>query len=94
MSKRALVKALEQYPFSGEEVSTFFGIIAFDQNHDKREGFRRGYEQAEKDTIERACNWLFGHLPIIMDYYDEDIHEKVDRSDFIKLFRTQMEGER
>ena len=52
----------------------------------------QGYEQAEKETIERACKWLFSHLPIIVDYYfDEGIHEPVDRSEFIKLFRTQME---
>lgn len=52
-----------------------------------------GYEQAEKDTIERACEWLFSHLPILVNYYDEDIHEKADRSEFIKLFRIQMEEE-
>ena len=51
------------------------------------------YLQAEKDSIERACEWLFSHLPILIDYYNEDIHEKADRSEFIKLFRTQMEEE-
>lgn len=56
-----------------------------------REFYEEGYEQAEKDTIERACEWLFAHLPILIDYYDEDIYKKADRSEFIKLFRTQME---
>jgi len=54
---------------------------------------QKGYSQAESDTIERACDWLFAHLPILVDYYNEDIHENADRSDFIKLFRKQMEEE-
>lgn len=53
----------------------------------------KGYEQAEAETIERACDWLFAHLPILVDYYNEDIHENADRSEFIKLFRKQMEEE-
>lgn len=52
-----------------------------------------GYEQAEAETIERACDWLFAHLPILVDYYNEDIHENADRSEFINLFRKQMEEE-
>lgn len=56
-----------------------------------KQGYYEGYERAEKDTIERACKWLFSHLPILVDCYNEDIHEKADRSEFIKLFRTQME---
>lgn len=56
-------------------------------------GFIFGYEQAEAETIERACKWLFAHLTIIVDYYNEDIHENADRSEFIKLFRKQMEEE-
>lgn len=51
------------------------------------------YEQAQQETINRACEWLFSHLPILVDCYNEDIHEKTDRSEFIKLFRTQMEDE-
>ena len=53
----------------------------------------KGYKQAEAETIERACDWLFAHLPILVDYYNEDIHENADRSEFIKLFRKQMEEE-
>ena len=92
MSKRAEQKALEAYPIhsvliqparrGGYYADTYF-----------REGFINGYEQAESETIERACDWLFAHLPILVDYYNEDIHENADRSDFIKLFRKQMEEE-
>ena len=56
--------------------------------------YKAGYEQAESETIERACVWLFAHLPILVDYYNEDIHEQADRSEFIKLFRKQMEEEK
>lgn len=54
----------------------------------------KGYEQAEKDTIERVCDWLESHLPIIVNYYDEDIHEDAYRAEFIDLFRTQMDDEK
>ena len=56
--------------------------------------YKAGYEWAEAETIERACEWLFAHLTIIVDYYNEDIHENADRSEFIKLFRKQMEDEK
>lgn len=56
--------------------------------------YRKGYEKAEKDTIERACKWLFAHLPILVYYYDEDVYTNADRSEFIKQFRTQMEDEK
>lgn len=49
MSKRAEQKALEAYPAERGHL------------HDRpfqREGFVKGYEQAEKDTIERVCKWL------------------------------------
>lgn len=69
----------------------YYGVLYSGQMKNEREGFIKGYDQAEKDTIERACKWLFSHLPILIDYYDEDIYKKADRSDLIKLFRTQME---
>lgn len=58
-----------------------------------RGAYIHGYEQAEAETIEKACDWLFAHLPILVDYYNEDIYEQADRSEFIKLFRKQMEEE-
>ena len=53
--------------------------------------FIKGYEQAEKETIDRACKWLSSQLPIIVDFYNEDIHDQADRDDFIKSFRKDME---
>lgn len=56
-----------------------------------RRAFINGYETAEHDTIERACKWWFSHLPIIVDFYNEDIHDQADRDDFIRRFRKDME---
>lgn len=83
---RAEQAAFKAYPYVGGVK----GLIC----ESSKPIFIQGYEQAEKETIERACKWLFSHLPIIVDYYfDEGIHEPVDRSEFIKSFRTQMEEE-
>lgn len=60
---------------------------------DNRTCYMAAYERAEKDTIERVCDWLEEHLPIIVNYYDEDIHEDAYRAEFIDLFRIQMEEE-
>ena len=94
MSKKAEEKAVEyQIRTHGPNVMGGASMLSeeeymrFNMNLD----FKNGYEQAEKETIERACEWLFSHLPILVDYYDEDIHTNADRSKFIKLFRTQME---
>lgn len=56
MSKRAEEKALEAYPelLSG----SIFGPLPVDLNKACREKYQEGYEQAEKDTIERAVAWL------------------------------------
>ena len=87
MSKRAEEAALKAYP---DYLSMDGGYVT---QRKKRHCFIKGYEQAEAETIERACDWLFAHLPILVDYYNEDIHENADRSEFIKLFRKQMEEE-
>lgn len=91
---RAEQAALKAYP--EDWVAGYFDNPdeVTDDNEEAREYFQQGYEQAEKETIERACEWLFSHLPILVDYYNEDIHEKADRSEFIKLFRMQMEEQK
>ncbi len=87
MSKRAEQFARKLYtPWSEDGMSR-------KDNTEVIEACIKGYEQAEEETIERACEWLFAHLPILVDYYNEDIHENADRSEFIKLFRKQMEEE-
>ena len=57
MSKRAEQKALEAYPIS--RLPFFPGSVAsYDTNEEKRMIYEESYEQAEKDTIERVCEWL------------------------------------
>ena len=92
MSKRAKEAALKAYPMLSRLIRPARGY-SFYADILLREGFVKGYEQAEAEAIERACKWLFAHLTIIVDYYNEDIHENADRSEFIKLFRKQMEEE-
>lgn len=86
MSKIAIEKAYDAYPLNESNRYN-------NEWNAKRVGYQKGYEEAEAETIERACYWLFAHLPILVDYYNEDIHENADRSEFIKLFRKQIEEE-
>lgn len=67
--------------------------IDFDGDEYLDYGPRYSAFKAGAETIERACKWLFAHLPILVDYYNEDIHENADKSEFIKLFRKQIEEE-
>ena len=56
--KRAEERALEVFPVCKVP---FYGIGNYseiDANFDKRALYQLGYEQAEKDTIERAIEWL------------------------------------
>lgn len=61
MSKRAEQKALEAYPKSEKYTSSQRLII-----NDLRDGFIQGYKQAEKDTIERVCEWLIDRASYYM----------------------------
>ena len=62
MSK-AEERALEAYPVR-EDFYRHDGVArsqTFDLNADKRYYYQQGYEQAEKDTIERAVKWIQEH---------------------------------
>lgn len=76
MNKKAEERALEAYPKFVERSCGF----SEDINKYKREAYRDGYEQAEKDMIERACNYLYDHRQGNKDVYQ-----------FIGLFRLAME---
>lgn len=81
------------------ELAGFIKIHSYDdaypmckeEHYAERDCFIRGYEQAETETIDRACKWLSSPLPIIVDFYNEDIHDQADRGDFIRRFRKDME---
>lgn len=72
MRKRAEERALEVYPIESHEFH--------DDRYRERNAFVKGYEQAEKDMIERACNYLYDHHQGNKDVYQ-----------FIGLFRLAME---
>ncbi len=58
MSKRAIEKAYAAYPLD----ATNQYDIRLNAN---RVGYQQGYEQAEKDTIEKVVSWLIKNV----DYY-------------------------
>ena len=84
MSKKAKERALEVYPVEicGYVTECRIGATPKPQdwNEDKRKCYQEGYEQAEKDMIERACNYLYDHRQGNKDVYQ-----------FIGLFRLAME---
>ncbi len=59
MSNRAEERALEAYPIK-QSYNDYYGDYE-DINIVERISFQEGYEQAEKDTIERAVAWLKEH---------------------------------
>lgn len=59
MIKRAEEAALKAYP---EKLEWDYRDMDYDPNMRSRIIFRQGYEQAEKDTIERAITWLIDHV--------------------------------
>lgn len=79
MSKRVEDAALKAYPkemISGE--STLDG--KYDGNATPRYYFIKGYEQAEKDIIERACDMLMNYVfeevtPEMRDHFRKRLEE-------------------
>ena len=68
MSKRSEEAAIKAYPIN-IQATRLYGD--WDINSAEREGFVKGYEQAEKDTIERVVEWLQGHSN---DYIFRDVY--------------------
>lgn len=70
MSKRAKQKALEEYPFRWTP-----GSPPTWADERRIEGYINGYDQAEKDTIERACEWLSRHSDIDLIMFRKAMEE-------------------
>lgn len=71
MSKRAIEKAYETYPL--DESNRY--------NHElnaQRVGFQHGYEQAEKETIERAVEYIKS-TKIFGRCFPEDFREALEK---------------
>lgn len=83
MSKRAEKRALELFPVDMQMCIDGTGEThEADVNAQRRKYVAFGYEQAEKDTIERACEWL-GSL--------DDGDRIVDVKALVSAFRNEME---
>ena len=73
MSKRAEQAALKAYPKENGKVwSSAFGTFEFDRNAGERKGYQEGYEQAEKDIIERVIDWVRKNVYIYTDTQNDE----------------------
>jgi hypothetical protein len=64
--------------------SMLYGFIAKGSDED--------IEYTRTDAfIEKACNYLFSHMGLSVTFFDDDIVEDIERSEFIKKFRIAME---
>ena len=72
MSKRAIEKAYVAYPLD----ATNRHDIRLNAN---RVGYQQGYEQAEKDTIERAAKWIMDNVRLL-----------ITDAEFLEQFHKEM----
>ena len=73
MSKKSEEAALKAYPKEeGKVWTSAFGKFEFDRNTTGRKGFQEGYEQAEKDTIERVIDWVRKNTYIYTDIQNDE----------------------
>lgn len=75
MSK-AEQRALEAYPLKRKVASMTGVIYTVVGGYIERGIFQEGYEQAEKDTIEKVCEWLSRHYDIDLAYFRKTILEE------------------
>ena len=95
MSKRAKEKALELFPIDMQMCIDNKGKpYEADVNEHRRKYVAFGYEQAEKDTIERVIDWLQGRSN---DYIFRDVYmgkeELKISSQMFEDLKKAMEGE-
>ena len=53
--------------------------------------FKAGAKWQKEQGITKACNYLFSHMGLFVTFFDDDIVEDIERSEFIKKFRIAME---
>lgn len=81
MSKRSEEAAMKAYP--KKEAWNKNATGHYDPNFPRRKAYLQGYEQAEKDTIERAVAWLKDYVKHFEIYDEKGVEE----------FRKAMEDE-
>ncbi len=74
MSKRAEQAALEAYPDSERDKTGIVTFLGFPQA--VRDYYIEGYEQAEKDIIERACTWISRNYDIDLVRFRKSMEEE------------------
>ena len=57
----------------------------------KRNAFIAGAKWQKEQMITKACNYLFSHMGLFVTFFDDDIVEDIERSEFIKKFRIAMD---
>ena len=78
MSKISEQKALEAYPIKIRH--------SMDSNRNYREGYIVGYDQALKDFMEKACDYLKRNYPPIFDTYQESGYNEIEKfKEYLKL---------
>ena len=53
--------------------------------------FKAGAEWADRNMIDKACEWLLEHSSFFVTYFDKEFIENIEISDFVKNFRKAME---
>ena len=53
--------------------------------------FKAGAKWQKEQMITKACNYLFSHMGLFVTFFDDDIVEDIEMSEFIKKFRIAME---
>ena len=53
--------------------------------------FKAGAQWQKEQLIDKACNYLFSHMGLFVTFFDDDIVEDIEKSEFIKKFRIAME---
>jgi hypothetical protein len=91
MSK-AEEKSLKAYPKKIEWVGNQWDGAPFDVNSERRVAYKQGYEQAEKELIDKAIGWIVEiyNCHEIMQYSDSC---EPPLSELIEWFKNYMKEE-
>ena len=92
------VKEVEEEPVGKDLEETVNAYIGYAPEVDEcssvygeRQAFKAGAQWQKEQTIYKACNYLFSHMGLFVTFFDDDIVEDIERSEFIKKFRIAME---
>ncbi len=87
------IKALQEEPVSNdlEEAAYQFGNCFEHHFGLASMSFIKGAQWRKEQMIDKACNYLFSRMGLFVTFFDDDIVEDIERSEFIKKFRITME---